>query len=219
MQGKVFDKILTPMAGIPVFCHSINAFIDSGTVDQFVLVYRDAAQQSNLAAALTQSKLGTQPIHWTSGGGERQDSVYHALRDLSPQINLVFIHDCARPLIHPDTLQQLLQAAQQDKAAVVAHRVTDTIKQTGSPTATTKLHLNDVPRADLWAMETPQAFERALITQAYHNIHVNQLHITDDTAAASLQGHPITLIANHYPNPKLTTPTDLEYIEFLFAKR
>lgn len=219
MQGIVFDKILTPMAGIPVVCHSINAFIRSATVDQFTLVYRDEAQQEAIAQALTQSQLNGQQVTWTLGGAERQDSVYHALLDLSPPIENVFIHDCARPLIHPHTLKHLLQAVQQDKAAVVAHRVTDTIKQAGSPTKTAKRHLQDVPRADLWAMETPQAFNRELITAAYRHIRANRLHVTDDTAAASQQGHPVTLVENPFPNPKLTVPADLEYLEFLFFKR
>ena len=153
MQGKVIDKILTPLAGIPVVCHSVNAFIESGIVNQFTFVYRDEEQKKAIEQALTFCDLGRRPIYWTLGGAERQDSVFHALTALSLLIDIVFIHDCARPLIHPSTLQRLMEAVIHNKAAVVAHRVTDTIKKVSSSSKTQRQTLEDIPRADLWAME------------------------------------------------------------------
>ena len=218
MRGEVTDKILTPLAGVPVICHCVNAFIESNIVEQIVFVYRDVQQQAAIARALTSCKLDKYLIHWTQGGAERQDSVFNALIELSSRIDIACIHDCARPFIRPTMLRKLVYAAQCDQAATLAHRVTDTIKQAGSTQKTQKLTLKDVPRADLWAMETPQAFDRELITEAYRTIQFENLNITDDTAAASYQGHLITLVENPYPNPKLTTPSDLQYIEFLLTK-
>jgi len=219
MQGKVVDKILTPMAGMPVVCHSVQAFIQSNSVQQFNFVYRDAAQKHAIEQALEHCELDGRAICWTLGGAERQNSVSNALLDLSPLTDLVFIHDCARPLIHPDTLQQLLTAAKSDRAAVAAHRVTDTIKQIESPCQTARCVLKDVPRAGLWAMETPQVFDRVLITESYRHVRLDNISVTDDTAAVAHSGHSVTLVENAYPNPKLTTPYDLEFMEFLLAKR
>lgn len=219
MRGRVDDKILVPLAGIPVVCHSVNAFIEAQVVDQFTFVYRDNQQRADIENALQHCPLNTISIDWTEGGGERQDSVFNALSDLSLLTDYVFIHDCARPLIRPEILIELNQAVAQDKAAVVAHRVTDTIKRAGDTTQKNRQQqLKDIPRPGLWAMETPQAFERELITESYRRIRYNNETVTDDTAAASRQGHKVTLIENLFPNPKITVPSDLAYIEFLLNK-
>ncbi|MEM1223068.1 MAG: 2-C-methyl-D-erythritol 4-phosphate cytidylyltransferase, partial [Verrucomicrobiota bacterium] len=105
MQGTVEDKILTPLAGLPLIGHSFNAFLKSGTTDQFTIVYRDALQKSALETIVTQIELKNTPVHWVQGGSERQDSVYKALIAQSESCEYVFIHDGARPLITIRALQ------------------------------------------------------------------------------------------------------------------
>src|SRR5258706_11753186 len=93
MAGTVNDKVLAPLAGRPVFAHSAAAFMQSAIADLYVVVYRDQRQMMELSAyAPTPSVL----VH---GGSERQDSVMQALAALPEDIEHVFIHDCARPLI------------------------------------------------------------------------------------------------------------------------
>ena len=67
-------------------------------------------------------------------------------------------------------------------------------------------------------METPQVFDRELITRAYARVHAKGLHVTDDAQAVELLAHPVALLENAHPNPKLTTPADLAYLEFLLAR-
>ena len=219
MRGAVCDKILTPMAGLPILCHSVNAFLNSQTVAHFILVHRDTEQRAAIEQALSHCALKDATLHWTLGGQERQDSVWNALQVLPAEIKMVFIHDCARPLIQPESLIKLADATARNKAAVLAHRVTDTLKKTGPGPALDGHYLEDVPRAHLWAMETPQAFERVLITQAYQDVQQRKLAITDDTSAAAAAGHPVAIVENDFPNPKLTTPADLAYMEFLLRER
>ena len=64
-------------------------------------------------------------------------------------------------------------------------------------------------------METPQAFARELIDRAYARVEARGLRITDDAAAVESLGQPIALLENLHANPKLTTPADLAYLEFL----
>ena len=97
MNGAVTDKVLAPLAGRPVFAHSVAAFMASSIADFYVVVYRDPRQMTELMAyAPTPSAL-------VQGGRERQDSVMNALAALPDDIAHVFIHDCARPLIRPGT--------------------------------------------------------------------------------------------------------------------
>jgi 2-C-methyl-D-erythritol 4-phosphate cytidylyltransferase len=204
MRGVVTDKVLAPLAGRPVFAYSAAAFMQSSVADLYVVVYRDQHQMMELSAyAPTPSVL-------VRGGRERQDSVANALAALPPDIAHVFIHDCARPLVRPEQLVALLKIVRREHAVVLAHRATDTIKQHRDDA-----RLRTLERSRLWAMETPQVFSRDLIVRAYARIAQKKLRITDDAQAVEQLGHPVALLENAHPNPKLTTPTDLAYIEFL----
>jgi len=221
MAAAVEDKILMPLAGVPAICHSVNAFLASGIIEHFVIVYRDNEQRSLISAAL-QAHCGPagQSPGWIEGGQERQDSVFNALMELSLLVDYVFIHDCARPAILPISIQRLARAVQLDKAAVLAHRVTDTIKEIHTGTGELRrCSLKTLNRSLLWAMETPQAFERERITDAYRRLRFDDIRVTDDTAAAAYTETPITLLENAEPNPKLTVPADIPYLAYLLEKR
>lgn len=215
MQGAVTDKVLAPLAGRPVFAHTAAAFMTSGIADFYVVVYRDQRQMTELAAyAPTPSAL-------VRGGRERQDSVMNALAALPDDIAYVFIHDCARPLVRPDQLVSLHKIVRRENAVVLAHRVTDTIKEhtvLRAANGQDDSRLRTLDRSRLWAMETPQVFSRDLIVRAYSRVAALDRHITDDAAAVEFLQHPVALLENPYPNPKLTTPADLAYIEFLLTQ-
>ena len=207
MAGAVADKVLAPLGGRPVFAYSAAAFMRSMIADYYVVVYRDQKQMIELSAyAPTPSVL-------IPGGTERQDSVTNALAALPADIEHVFIHDCARPLIRPEQLVALHKIVRREHAVVLAHRVTDTIKKHRAGG-----RLRTLNRERLWAMETPQVFSRDLIERAYARVAKKKLRITDDAQAVEQLDHPIALLENTQPNPKLTTPADLAYLEFLLAR-
>ncbi|AOS44894.1 2-C-methyl-D-erythritol 4-phosphate cytidylyltransferase [Lacunisphaera limnophila] len=207
MVGAVADKILAPLAGKPVFAHSAAAFVRSGVADFYVVTYRDQAQLVGLSA------YAPTPSIFVRGGAERQDSVAAALAELPDDISHVFIHDCARPLVRPEQLAALYKIVRREHAVVLAHRVTDTIKEHRG-----EGRLRNLDRRHLWAMETPQVFDRALIARAYAKVAARKIAITDDAAAVEALGRPVALLENPHPNPKLTSPADLPYLEFLLAR-
>jgi 2-C-methyl-D-erythritol 4-phosphate cytidylyltransferase len=206
MAGSVPDKVLAPLAGRPVFAFSAAAFAASGVADYYVVVYRDRSQMTALSA------FAPTPSVLVRGGRERQDSVAAALAALPRDIGFVFIHDCARPLIRPEQLVALHKIVRRKQAVVLAHRVTDTIKEVRGGG-----RLRTLDRSRLWAMETPQVFSRSLIERAYARVAARRLHVTDDAAAVELLGRPVVLLENEHPNLKLTTPMDLAHLEFLLA--
>jgi 2-C-methyl-D-erythritol 4-phosphate cytidylyltransferase len=207
MSGSVPDKILASLAGKPVFAHSAAAFLRSGVIDTFVVTYRDQHQLLELSA------YAPTPTLFVRGGAERQDSVAAALAELPDTVDYVFIHDCARPLIQVEQLVALHKIVRSEDAVVLAHRVTDTIKKHRGEGL-----LRSLDRDRLWAMETPQVFSRELIIRAYAKVAAKKLRITDDASAVELLKHPVALLENTYPNPKLTTPADLPYLEFLLTQ-
>jgi len=221
MRGAVDDKVLAPLAGQPVFAWSLEAFVAAAIVDRLVVVFRDEAQRRRLAALFRRSAARHLPVAWVRGGAERQHSVANALESIPESIAHVYIHDCARPLVHPESLRALAGALARDGAACLAHRVTDTIKRLppGASDAVRR-RLRTVDRARLWGMETPQGFERLLITEAYRTVHRRNLLMTDDASALELATrHGVTLVENPHPNPKITTPADLAWAEFLLGQR
>lgn len=207
MDGSVHDKILAPLAGKPVFAYSASAFYRSLVADFFVVTYRDQRQMVELSA------YAPTPTLFVPGGAERQDSVTAALAELPDNVRYVFIHDCARPLIQPEQLVALHKIVRRENAVVLAHRLTDTIKEHRG-----EGHLRTLDRDRLWAMETPQVFSRELIHRAYAKAATLKKRLTDDAAAVELLKHPIALLENTHPNPKLTTPADLPYLEFLLSR-
>ena len=207
MAGAIADKILAPLGGKPVFAHSASTFYRSGVVDTFIVTYRDQAQMVELSA------YAPTPTHFVLGGKDRQDSVAAALAELPDDVKYVFIHDCARPLVRPEQLVALHKIVRDEDAVVLAHRVIDTIKEHRGEGRLTTLN-----RKRLWAMETPQVFSRKLICRAYARVVERKLTITDDASAVELLRHPIALLENPHANPKLTTPADLAYLEFLLTR-
>lgn len=218
MRGCVKDKILAPLLGKPVLAHSADAFIDSGCVSQLIFVCRDDEQIAQIKTELAQS-LAKIPNKFTYGGNERQDSVLNGLEACDEDTENVFIHDSARPLVGAQNIKKLAAAVESDKCAVLANKVVDTIKRIASnPSELRKRELSDLERPLLWAMQTPQVFERKIILDCYRKIKASGKAITDDVAAASAFGNKITIVENIYPNPKITVPEDLAIVEFLKTK-
>lgn len=216
MDNKVEDKILAPLGGRPVFLYSWQAFQTSRVVDSTLIVYRDQSQRKRLEEILADESPRPGPTIWVEGGPERRDSVRRALAHLPDPTDFVYIHDTARPFITASILRQLRDLVRVAKAVTLARPVTDTIKQVEPATPPARgCLLRDLDRSRLWAMETPQVFVRNLIEAAYREAQARQAEITDDTAAVSLLGHPVALLAAPFWNLKLTTPGDFALAESL----
>lgn len=218
MQGSVADKALALLAGRTTMAHCINAFVHAGLAETVVIVYRDAAQKAALQTAIAPLLPECGDVIWVAGGLERQDSVWNALLALPDESDYVYIHDVARPCIHPESLKALQLAVERDGAAALAHPVADTIKRIAHANELRSVDLEDLDRSRLWAMETPQAFRTESIRAAYQRVRDNHWTITDDTAAAAAIGLKTTLVPNPFANPKLTTAIDIEYIETILRR-
>lgn len=218
MQSYVDDKILMVIQGKPVFAYSIEAFIESEVVDSLVIAYKDIQQKALIEQWIYDNIDGANSleIFWAQGGLRRQDSVFAGLKALTHKTEYVFIHDLARPLIQAESIRRIYQTLLVEDAAVLAHPVTDTIKQILPESLNMPKDLN---RNSLWAMETPQAFKYSLAYKAYEEVDRRNLQITDDAAALSLIGHPIAIVKNDLPNPKITLQSDVDYLEFLLTKK
>ena len=124
---------------------------------------------------------------------------------------MVAIHDGARPCTAERLIADTIEAARTLGAAVAARRLSDTIKESDGGHLITRT----MERARLWAVQTPQTFRVEVIRRALAAVRQRGLLVTDDAAACELIGHPVTLIEGVAPNPKVTVPADLAYVELL----
>jgi 2-C-methyl-D-erythritol 4-phosphate cytidylyltransferase len=211
-MGAQTDKLFLPVAGRPLAAHAWQRFENAPFIDEIVLVVRPDRQSAfaDLAAQFHFVK----PFCFALGGKERQDSVWNGLEALSSRAEIVAIQDAARPCTSLALIAATIAAARQEGAAVAAQPVSDTIKLSEDGVHVSR-HLD---RAQLWAVQTPQTFRVEVIRRALAAVRERGLRVTDDTAACELIGQAVQLVCVPGPNPKVTVPEDVAYVEMLINK-
>jgi 2-C-methyl-D-erythritol 4-phosphate cytidylyltransferase len=211
-MGAQTDKLFLTVAGRPLLAHAWARFDSAPCIGEIVLVVRDG-WQSTFAELAAQFKF-TKPFRLVPGGRERQDSVWNGLEALSPAVEIVAIQDAARPCTSLALIEATILAARQDGAAVAAQPVSDTIKASDDGAYVAR-HLD---RARLWAVQTPQTFRVEILRRALQAVRERGVQVTDDTAACELIGQPVKLVNVPGPNPKVTLPSDVPYVELLLRE-
>jgi 2-C-methyl-D-erythritol 4-phosphate cytidylyltransferase len=199
-----FDKLTAPLCGRSVLECSLRAFQDCSAINRAVLVCapQRIAEFTELAAAFPKFR------DVVAGGAERSASVLHGLQALaSNPPDFVAVHDAARPLVTPALIEKILAAAEIYRAASAAHPVTDSLHRADAAGAL----VETIPRANLFAMETPQAARYDLLLAAMEAHHAGA---TDEVSALIANGiHPFPVLHGE-PNFKITFPSDLTLAGF-----
>jgi len=212
-MGPNIDKLFLKVNGRPVVAHTWERLAQNNSIDEIVLVVRHGMESAfNELASLCRF---AKPFRLACGGRERQDSVWNGLEALSPAADIVAIQDGARPCTGADLITRTIEAARKIGAAVAAQPITDTIKESSNG----KFIEHTLDRSRLWAVQTPQTFRVELIRRALAEVRRRGIEVTDDTAACELIGQPVELVISRQPNPKITRPEDVSYIEQLLSKR
>jgi len=195
-----FDKLAAPLDGKPVLARTLDAFLACDSITEILVVC-----PPERFALLDETAL-TKPVRRIDGGAARHLSVANGLAAVSPDAELIAIHDAARPLVSQADILATIAAAKEHGAASLARRVTETLNRSDESGFTTAA----VPRENLWFMETPQIFRADLIRAAYAHILESVIEVTDETSAIESYGQKVKLVPSTSPNPKITTPADLE---------
>ncbi|MGR3220299.1 MAG: IspD/TarI family cytidylyltransferase, partial [Candidatus Anammoxibacter sp.] len=127
------------------------------------------------------------------------------------------IHDCVRPFISQDLILQVINKANELGAAIVAAPVKDTIKETDSTSNATVIK-RTVPRANLWAAQTPQGFKTKIIREAYDMLQNSDFEATDDAQVVEKFGGGVEIVPGSYGNIKITTQEDLKIAESILKQ-
>lgn len=195
--GGPTPKQILHIAGKPVMRHAAEA----------LLAHVDVLQPVGDPAIIGPALAGLPHLPIVPGGAERQDSVRAGLEALAAHApDIVLVHDAARPIIPPGTIQALLTALQTHDGAIPAVPVSDTLKrgQNGIIAAT-------VPRQNLFRAQTPQAFKFSRLLGLHRN--APQGAATDDAALFEQAGLPVALTQGGEQNIKLTYAEDLSRVQ------
>jgi 2-C-methyl-D-erythritol 4-phosphate cytidylyltransferase len=209
--GGPRSKLLEPLGGSPVIAHCLRNFLNIPGLAEVVIPTRGGA--SDAEDPLTQDPaiaplLADPRVKRCVGGATRAHSVWNGLKALTSGVEWVAVHDAARPLITPRLIEATLSAAVEHGAAVPALPVALTIKQADGPLPARVQRT--VPRASLWAMQTPQIMRRADLMKAFEICPIPLDQVTDDVQLIELAGGEVWLVPGEERNLKLTTPMDLE---------
>ena len=216
--GGDLPKQYQDIAGIPLAARSLQALAASEIITDIVMVIPEGDEpyvREHIFAAVP--KAAEKVRAFASGGTERYDSVANGLEPISWPCSYVFIHDGARPFIDKESLRRLYAAVRECGAAVAGMPSKDTVKMAGDDG-----NVSSTPdRSHVWIIQTPQVFERTLITQAYREMKkklpeltAQGIHITDDAMVAEqMKQAKIRLVEASYRNIKITTPEDIAVAE------
>jgi 2-C-methyl-D-erythritol 4-phosphate cytidylyltransferase len=212
--GPGMPKALRPLGGIPMLVHAVRALASSRVVD-IVVVAAPEDSSDSVQAMLTGQSFGADVVVIT-GGDSRQESVARALITLPEDVDVVLVHDAARPLVPGELVSAVVAAVRQGHAAVVPGlRVVDTIKQVDENSDVTRT----VDRGSLRAIQTPQGFDRLVLQRAHASVDLDDLPATDDAGLVERLGLPVHVIPGHEEAFKVTRPFDVVMAEAVLARR
>lgn len=196
-------KLFAQIDDRPVWYISAQRFLCRPDVRQVIVVI--STEDREQFTARYADLLAANEIELVDGGKERSDSVAAGLERVDPTVDLVCVHDAARPLVTQDRIDAVFAAAGRSGAAMLAVPIVGTIKRSVKGESLIDC---TVDRSDLWEAQTPQVFDRNLLIDAYARREA--LQTTDDAQLFERIGRPVVLVEGSRRNLKITTEEDLE---------
>ncbi|MGH9323150.1 MAG: 2-C-methyl-D-erythritol 4-phosphate cytidylyltransferase [Vicinamibacteria bacterium] len=212
--GSEMPKQFQIILGKPLLAHTLDRFRASEVIAKVILVLpRDGFEEAKRAMS---PYLGdSSRVEMVSGGESRQASMEAGLSFIDPGFDgLVAVHDGARPAVPASLIRRVVEAAAADGGAIAAVPLVETIKE-----ATVRFFVQrTVPRERLYRAQTPQCFEYRILERAVRKATVDGFHGTDEASLVERLPAPIRLVLGSEQNLKVTTPEDLERVEYYLRK-
>ncbi|MEW6429334.1 MAG: 2-C-methyl-D-erythritol 4-phosphate cytidylyltransferase [Thermodesulfobacteriota bacterium] len=208
-SGMAAPKQFCLLAGVPLLVHTLRVFEAAPSVS-LVVVAAPAEHLARTEALIREYGLA-KVRRVVVGGASRQESVAAGLAALPEDIELVAVHDGARPLISVGLIEACLDRAATAGAAIAAVAVKDTLKRVEDG----ELITATVERAGLWQAQTPQAARVELLRQAMTKAAREGFIGTDEAQILERAGVPVQVVAGDERNIKVTRPEDFRMAEAL----
>ena len=197
-------KVFAELDGRAVWLRAAEPFLARDDVAQVIVAI--APEDRERFEARFHASIAFLNIRVVEGGAERADTIARALEEADPSCDFVAVHDAARPCVAAELIAAVFAAAVEHGAALPGLPVTDTLKRVGPD----RVVAGTVPRAGLVAVQTPQAFRRDLLQQAYaHRGRLDPAAVTDDATLVEAIGQTCVVVDGSPFNLKITTAADL----------
>lgn len=204
------EKVLLPLAGRAMLAWSLDALESAESIGPVVVVA--GSHTLDAVGRLVRDEGFAKVKAIVAGGERRQDSVGAGLAALPAGIEVVVIHDGARPLAQSELFDRCAVAAAEHGAAIAATPVADTLKRVVEGVIT-----GTVDRAGLWAAQTPQAFRLQTLRRA---LAVSSGEtVTDEARLCETAGVPVSVVPSSLANLKVTHAEDIPVADALLRNR
>ena len=214
--GDPRGKQFVPLCGLPLMCWSVMALDRAPSVARIVVVCapdRAAQVEKDVLSQLSLSK----PVTLAPSGATRQGSVLSGLGQVPQDLELVAVHDAARPLVETEQIEQVIAAVRSDASlagAILAARSVDTLKLVEGDVI-----IATPDRSVYWAAQTPQVFRRRTLLAAHKAAARDEYQGTDDASLVERLGGRVRVVECSHDNIKVTVPEDLAIAEATLERR
>ncbi|MFI8997004.1 2-C-methyl-D-erythritol 4-phosphate cytidylyltransferase [Streptomyces sp. NPDC053542] len=219
--GPGAPKALRALGGTPMLIHAVRAMAASRAVSLVVVVAPPDGAPEVRALLDSHTFPERTELLVVPGGDTRQQSVSLGLRALPDDVDVVLVHDAARPLVPVDTVDTVINAVRGGAPAVVpALPLADTVKEVRPDSDGGSEPVVGTPeRARLRAVQTPQGFDRDTLVKAHETVTFDGEGATDDAGMVERLGAPVVVVPGHEEAFKVTRPLDLVLAEAVLARR
>lgn len=207
--GGSVPKQFLDVGGRTILQRTVESFDRHPSIDEIVVVLpSDLVAEGGERVGRT-----TRPCRFVAGGERRQDSVRCGLGALSPDVDVVLVHDAARPFVDDALIGRVIQGVHEHGVVVPAVQARDTVKRV--LVGETRVRAT-IARDEIWLAQTPQGFRRAILEEAAA-LGADGTMATDDVSLAERLGHAVTIVTGNERNIKVTTEEDLLTARALFT--
>jgi len=201
--GVDIPKAFFLLGDKPLYQYSLSVFQEHPAIEDIVLVVPPA-----------HADLSLKGVTVVGGGATRQESVWKGMKALKKSCDWVLVHDAARPFLTKELIDKLLNEARQNRNAIAAHPVADTIKMVESGRI-----LKTVDRKNLWGAETPQLCKISDLQKAFETAEKENWTATDEASLLEKMGIPVFVVESDSLNIKITTKKDLSFAVTLLKEK
>ena len=206
-------KPFVDVSGRAAFLHSVELFTDLKEVKQVVMAI--SPEDEEMVKVKWGPNLQFFGVKICFGGAERFDTVRQAMKELRDDIELVAVHDAVRCCLTKEWVQKVFAEAEKTGAAMLAAPVVATIKRVRG-----NVIVETVDRSELYEAQTPQVFERGLLTDAYSKLEkMDKGKISDDAQLVEALGRKVAIVETDSSNIKITRQIDVAIAEAIIRAR
>jgi len=217
-MGAETPKQFLELDGMPLILFTLRRLAASAAITDFFISTR-AEDIVSLQDTVAKAGLG-RPARVVHGGDTRQQSVANALAQVDPTTEIVLVHDAVRPFVTLEQVERVIVEARTRGAAILGIPAIDTVKEVkrASLPQDVALITSTIPRERIVLAQTPQAFQYALIRDAFRAGQKDGVTASDEAGLVERLGHDVYVVQGSDRNLKITRPADMELARFYLAQ-